>query len=245
MPSRNVQHYPARPCGYCGAPYRERPRVHTCSRKCGARLRADGNPQVPSGAHWPSETEVARSEDRRRAALRTELGSGATREIPLHGIKAAGRVAFVDAADYDLVAQYRWWVWEGIGQRGRFGPYAQAKIGSGRGAPKKLMHQLLTGNPRTDHVNHDGLDNRRVNLRVATATQNLGNQRPVRGGSSPFKGVYLRRDTGRWKAQIKVSGRWMSLGCHDTDADAARAYDIAAREAFGEFACLNFPEEVA
>lgn len=166
-----------------------------------------------------------------------------TREIPLHGVKAAGRVALVDDADYELVAAYRWMVWEVPEKNG--GPYALAKITPGRKGIKRYMHQLLTGNPLTDHENHNGLDNRRANLRAASRGDNLRNQRPLRGGSSPYKGVTRRRDTGRWQAQIKLAGRNVRLGCYETDLDAALAYDVAARHYFGEFACPNFPEGIA
>lgn len=159
-------------------------------------------------------------------------------EIPLYGDKAAGRVALIDAADYALVAPYRWQVHE-VPEKNH-GPYATARIGVGRKAPRRYMHQLLTGNLLTDHENHNGLDNRRENLREATRGQNLANQRPGRRGSSDYKGVDLRR--GLWRARIKTGGREVFLGYHANPEAAARAYDLAATVAFGEFACLNFPE---
>jgi hypothetical protein len=160
--------------------------------------------------------------------------------VPLHGKKANGRVALVDAEDYDLVMQYHWWVWE-VPEK-NWGPYPQAKIGAGHKAPRKYMHQLLTGWPLTDHRNHNGLDNRRENLRDAGRAQNVHNQRPIRGGSSSFKGVHLRRDTLRWEARITSSGSVHVLGSFDSDVDAALAYDAAARHYFGEYCCPNFPE---
>lgn len=239
MPRKGVGNYPTRPCSNCGAPYQERPHVRTCSRKCGARLRAIENPQVPSPGRCPGDAEVAASETRRREVLRVSLDSGATREIPLHGLKAAGRVAFVDADDYDLVMLYRWSVLE---VPGRSGPYAITRVTSGRNAPRKYMHQLITGYARTDHWNHDGLDNRRENLRDVTARLNLANQRPRRRVSSRYKGVAPR--DGKWEARIKGdgSGKVHILGRFITELDAALAYDMAARRYFGQFACLNFPE---
>jgi hypothetical protein len=156
-------------------------------------------------------------------------------EIPLHGAKAAGRVALIDDDDLPLIEQYRWFVWE-VPTKG-YGPYPVAHIGSGRSAPTMLMHQLLTGHRLTDHENHDGLDNRRANLRPATRRQNLHNQRPVRGGTSQYKGVSRRGN--RWRARIKVNGQEIALGYFSAETDAARAYDTAAVEHFGEFACLN------
>lgn len=161
-------------------------------------------------------------------------------EVPLFGAKAAGRLALVDEIDYPLVAPYRWQVWE-VPEK-HWGPYATARIGVGRKAPRRYMHQLLTGNPLTDHINHDGLDNRRENLRMATRRENLRNQRPIRAGTSQYKGV--GRTGGRWRARIKIDGREINLGRFATEIEAACAYDNAAKSAFGVFACLNFPGEI-
>lgn len=160
------------------------------------------------------------------------------REVPLHGQKAAGRVALVDDADYEVVMQFRWWVWE-VPEK-NYGPYAQTRIGTGRKAPKEYMHKLITGWPQTDHANHNGLDNQRENLRPATHSQNRANQRPIRRRVSQHKGVTPRY--GRWAAQIKTRGEHLSLGVYDTELEAALAYDAAARHYFGQYSCLNFPE---
>lgn len=84
-----------------------------------------------------------------------------------------------------------------------------------------------------DHVNGDGLDNRRSNLRPATRAQNARNGRSRRDG---YRGVY--RVGERWKAQIS-----RCLGYFDTPEEAALAYDAAARKFHREFAHLNFPEK--
>ena len=167
------------------------------------------------------------------------------RTIPLHGKKAAGRVALVDDADYELVSQYRWRVY----QRRRpgcrdSGPYAIAHVRRADGHwTNTTMHQLITGRTGTDHVNMDGLDNQRSNLRPATQSQNMGNTRSHAGSSSPFKGVCWDRQHQKWLAQICVAGRRAYLGRFTGEEDAARAYDAAAREAFGSFARLNFEED--
>jgi hypothetical protein len=160
--------------------------------------------------------------------------------VPLRGAKAAGRVALVDDADYELVSPYRWWVLEER-RPGRkpYGPYAATSSGPG-GAPV-LMHKMLTGWPRTDHVNHDGLDNQRPNLRPATQGQNMGNARPQAGRTSQYKGVGWNRQCQKWQARIKVNYKGRHLGLFAAEEDAARAYDAAAVKEFGEFACLNFP----
>ena len=162
-------------------------------------------------------------------------------EVPLHGKKAAGRVALVDEEDYDLVMQYRWHIFE-IARRGRLhGPYATARIkcedGSWRDA---WMHTLLTGWPLTDHVDGNGLNNHRSNLRAATNAQNVRNGRP-RGGTSQFKGVTWYRARRKWHAAIMLNGKRHHLGYFTDEVEAARAYDAAAVRLHGEFARLNFP----
>ena len=99
------------------------------------------------------------------------------------------------------------------------------------------MHKLITGWDETDHINHDGLDNRRANLRPATSSQNKGNQRPRISGTSPYKGVSRAFKGKPW--QVFVGHEY--VGTFDDEVEAARAYDAAARERFGEFACPNFP----
>ena len=97
-----------------------------------------------------------------------------------------------------------------------------------------------------DHINRDKLDNRRENLRYATQSQQNANKEKFHGRSR-FKGVHRRWDGRKWVAQIKVHNRRLSLGCFVDEEDAARAYNRAAREYFGEYACLNDvsePEEV-
>ena len=169
--------------------------------------------------------------------------------VPLHGKKAAGRVALVDDEDYDLVMQFRWYVLEPIRHGHTGGPYAIARTGHGRkNNPMVLMHKLLTGWPQTDHRNHDGLDNQRSNLRPATNLQNHANERkPLSYGGKPtssrYKGVSWAPRQRRWVARIRVgNGKRLNLGSFKSEIDAARAYDEAALAASGEYACLNFPQ---
>jgi hypothetical protein len=100
------------------------------------------------------------------------------------------------------------------------------------------LHHLIMGQKGIDHINHNGLDNRRANLRVATQGQNLRNARAKRNGSSPLKGV-SRRSDGRWRARIFISGREVYLGSFTSEKEAAAAYDRAALAEWGEFAFTN------
>jgi len=161
--------------------------------------------------------------------------------IPLHGAKAAGRVALVDDEDYDLVMQYHWIFWEyDRPSGGKVGPYAIANVPGARRGTTIYMHKLLTGYRQTDHENHNGLDNQRRNLRDATTRQNLQNARKHAGShSSRFKGVTWVERRNRWWARIKADGKVRHLGYFHTEDAAAEAYNAAALEHFGEFACLN------
>jgi hypothetical protein len=146
--------------------------------------------------------------------------------------------AVVDLADLERVQRHRWHV--------LILPhtsYAQGRVTPGSQKMISLHRFIMNPGPGldVDHINHDGLDNRRSNLRVATRPLNLGNSRP-RAGSSVFKGVSWRKQERTWRAGIGVNGRNIHLGFFSTEEAAARAYDAAAREVFGEFAYLNFPE---
>lgn len=164
--------------------------------------------------------------------------------VPLHGQAPAGRVALVDDEDYELVRAYRWYIKEvARGDRVRIQSYAAANTWREGRRTRIMMHRLITGYLLVDHINHNGLDNRRANLRPATASQNGANARPRAGGTSQFKGVCWRPRYGKWQARIGRAGR--NLGSFATEEEAARAYDAAARELWGEFARLNFPPEEA
>jgi hypothetical protein len=91
-----------------------------------------------------------------------------------------------------------------------------------------------------DHINHNGLDNRKANLRPATAAQNSWNRKKQSGPtSSKYKGVH-KTTSNTWSANITVLGRRIHLGTFKTETAAAKAYDLAAKTHFGPFAYTNF-----
>ena len=164
------------------------------------------------------------------------------RTVPLYGAKAAGRVALVDDGDYDLVMQYRWNVYERNRSGRNVGPYAQARSRQGRACPRIMMHVLLMGSTGIDHADHDGLNNRRSNLRPATHSQNMQNARTrVSGKTSQYKGV-CAIEHGLWRAYIDAENVRCNLGDFTSEIEAAYTYDAAARKLHGVFACPNFPE---
>jgi len=137
--------------------------------------------------------------------------------------------------------------WQIKGNRGRkFYAVRFAKIGPGR---TKLLnlHRVITNAPKgliVDHKNGCSLDNRRDNLRLATASQNCQNvPKRKKNTSSRFIGVSFDKEHRKWRAAISYQGKKIWLGYFDNEIDAACAYDAAARKYYGEFARLNFPNE--
>ena len=143
------------------------------------------------------------------------------RTVPLYGAKAAGRVALVDDGDYGLVAPYSWCIIQKT-RSGRviWGPYATAYLRCGGLASSIRMHKLITGWAKTDHKDHDGLNNQRGNLRPAGELNqlNLRNVRARTGCTSAFKGVSQRGN--RWRAYIGGGGNGVQrhLGMFGSDA---------------------------
>lgn len=152
------------------------------------------------------------------------------RVIPL----TRGLITIIDPDDWPLSSQYVWHA-----HRGRKTWYAYRQVAGGR---QQGLHTLLTGQLGTDHKNGNGLDNRRLNLRVADSTQNHANTGLAVHNTSGFKGVSWHVGRGAWRAQIGLGGRRQHLGYAATPEEAALIYDLAAREHYGEFARLNFPQ---
>ncbi len=158
-----------------------------------------------------------------------------------------GRACIIDADDGPLAARYTWR--EGPGNHTDYANTDMLKTGSTTDRFVQSMHRLFLGldfgdKRQGDHINGNGLDNRRANLRIAPngQRQNGLNRGPNRGGSSRFKGVFWNKQAGRWTASIKA-GEIVWRHNFAGEAEAARAYDDKARELHGEFAYLNFPDE--
>lgn len=154
--------------------------------------------------------------------------------------------ALIDAGDYGAVSSFHWRVESNRG----FAWYAVAHTPRINGRTSKVrMHRLILRAPANavvDHINGDGLDNRRSNLRLCTQTENTWNRR-TKHGVSRFMGVSLdtRCRAKKWRATIGVHGKYISLGYFLTEEEAAAAYDEAAREWHGEFARLNFAQAMS
>lgn len=163
--------------------------------------------------------------------------------IPLHSLKHPGMFALIDEADESLIAPYHWHV---VRDGRTF--YA---VRTWQEGPRKIrkqhtvrMHRMILAGPAgmpIDHIDRDGLNNTRSNLRICTPLENSGNRRKAITNSSGYIGVTFFRRTGKWKSTIMHAGRPIHLGYHATAEAAARAYDDAALRLRGDFAQLNFP----
>ena len=164
-------------------------------------------------------------------------------EILLKG----GRVALIDHADLPAVTAVRWC----LATPGRWGRrYAQAyPAGNPDQRAGRLVLSRFIMNPPDHqdvlHINRDGLDCRRRNLRVTDRGPIVHRCIKRPGSSSAYRGVSWDRAAGRWRANIRRHGQQFSLGRFDAEIDAARAYDRAARKLYGDLARLNLPEEAA
>ena len=150
-----------------------------------------------------------------------------------------GGVALVSDEDFERVSRLRWRRWVGPGEI----PYVIWRSKKNQRTVEVRLHRFILGlkkgEPMVDHANGDTFDNRRDNLRVCTAQQNIANKKPSTSNKSGFKGVWWRKAKRKWVASIKISGKQIWLGSYAIKADAARAYNLAAVKFFGEFARLN------
>ncbi len=144
-----------------------------------------------------------------------------------------GKFTLVDDEDYDWLMQWKWYA-----AKGTSAWYASRVDCRNGGRILIKMHRLIMTTPKgmdTDHINSNGLDNRKDNLRICSRSEHHYNRKPRTG---QYKGIAVSRD--KWQARITIKGKRLSLGYYDNKEDAARAYDKAARRYVGLFVKTNF-----
>lgn len=160
------------------------------------------------------------------------------KEIPL----TQGYVALVDDEDFERVSAHKWRA-HVISKTPNVLVYAVRSLTRIERKRKHIyMHHFILGaKALTDHLDDNGLNNQRENLRPATYSQNIANARKRGGCASPYRGVGWRKDIQKWTARITKDGVEYRVGYFREECDAALAYNLKAYELFGEFARFNEP----
>jgi hypothetical protein len=156
------------------------------------------------------------------------------RAIPL----SQDKVTFVDDDDYEFLAQRKWYALRRPRLRNEDNWHAVREEAKGKFL---YMHRVILNAPdgaEVDHVDGDGLNNQRSNLRLANRGENASNLQKQNDTSSQYKGVVRFR--GKWQAYIHVCDKKFHLGTFVIEEEAAKAYDAAAKAWFGEYANTNF-----
>lgn len=145
------------------------------------------------------------------------------KKIPL----TQGKFAIVDDEDFEFLSQWNWYYLNGYAVRS----FKGSKI---------LMHRVINKTPdylQTDHINRNRLDNRKINLRNATVSENQTNRLSLYN-TTGYRGVF-RGKGGAWRVRIQVKGEKINIGSFKSIKEAAIAYNKKALEIYGDFAVLN------
>lgn len=153
------------------------------------------------------------------------------------------KYALIDDDQFSKISEYKWsymTVYKGITNIG----YVYTSTCHKNKKSKIYLHRLIMNAPKNtqvDHINHDTLDNRKINLRICTNAQNQFNQKVhTFKKSSKYKGVFFHKQSSTWRSQIGFMNKIHHLGAYPSEIEAAKAYDKRAKELFGEFARPNF-----
>lgn len=143
-----------------------------------------------------------------------------------------GKVAIVDDEDFESLNKFRWYCDR---------KYAAREVTRDGIRERIYMHRLIINAPdhlEVDHINGDGADNRKENLRLCTHSQNVSNRKTPKHNTVGYKGVYKHSQTGKYVAEVRSKGIKYCLGCHSTPEEAYEEYKKKVFELHGEFANL-------
>ncbi|KKM26952.1 hypothetical protein LCGC14_1579570 [marine sediment metagenome] len=182
----------------------------------------------------PNISTIKAPREKSQLALVPSLGVSFSMDKDMRQISLTqGMYAIVDDEDYEWLMQIKW-----NAMKSGKTYYAQ----SWNGEKHLFIHRLVLKAKDTqmvDHINRNGLDNRKSNLRFCTKGQNAQNGGLYKNCKNKYKGARWREKQGKWYSDIKFNYKKIHLGCFDTEIEAALAYNRAAIELFGEFAYQN------
>lgn len=147
-----------------------------------------------------------------------------------------GYSSIVDTEDYDLLIKHKWCV--NINKNHKI-KYAQSIIRD----KFMSMHRLIMNPPKSilvDHINGNGLDNRKCNLRLCSSMENQRNAKIRKNKISKYKGVDWHVCSNKWRARITINKKLIEIGYYKNEKEAAKAYDTASIKYFASFAKGNF-----
>lgn len=154
-----------------------------------------------------------------------------------------GQVTIVDDDNFEWLNSFKWFAHKD-NFKYNHGYYAVKKITKNGKSYMQCMHRLILNiddkELLVDHINGDKLDNREENLRIATRAENGRNRDRQSNNKSGFKGVSWNKQFMKYRAQIMFNNKTTYIGLYTNPIEAAKAYDLKAKELFGEFARLNF-----
>jgi len=153
-----------------------------------------------------------------------------------------GQFTLVDDEDYEYLMR---WKWHAQPSRNTFYAIRTSPPINGKRYEVRMHRVLLElehtdTEIKTDHIDRNGLNNQKANLRLVTVGQNNLNKSAHKNSTSKYKGVGWNVTNKKWAARIKLNGNQTFLGLFKSEIDAAKAYDKAAKVYHGEFANLNF-----
>lgn len=147
-----------------------------------------------------------------------------------------GKYALVDDRDFDFLNQWKWFCHSRSGNH-----YVTRNLYNKKNKTQKQihMHRLIMNTPKDkiiDHIDGNGLNNQRKNLRICTQIENIKNQGKKSNNTSGFKGISLRKDTNKYRVRINVDNKCINLGNYTSKLKAYEVYCEACIKYHGEFA---------
>lgn len=150
----------------------------------------------------------------------------------------SGQSVLLDDEDFNYLNQFKW-----KAHKAKHTIYASRNIKVSGKWKTILMHRVILNlndkNTFTDHIDLNGLNNQKHNLRIANRSQNNANRKSTKNSSSKFLGVFFNKKTGKWYASVRKDNKHNHLGYFFDEIEAAKAYNEAAKIFHGEFANLN------